>query len=360
MAVADHADTPGKKLAITGGGRCNFGNTSVTPEHYLSDNPRFSVSALSRFGPLAFRDFLTENGLETDEEPDGKLFCRQGATRVARLLEDLCRQAGVSFHLGHRLTDIERRSGDFLVRTAATDILAAKLVTATGGLAWPQSGASCFGYGLAETYGLDLVEPRPALVPFLMPDGWPFTDLAGVSLPARVGISKTTFTDSLLFTHKGLSGPAALRASTFWTAGDSLSIDLLPGRDVAAILAEARLSNAQVKTVLSGHMPARLAAMLLPEDLAAKPASQVRKDEAARIASQVSSWVVTPKDIAGYSQAEVTAGGVDTKGLSSKTMEALGTPGLHFIGELLDITGDLGGFNLHWAWASAQAAAESF
>jgi predicted Rossmann fold flavoprotein len=360
VAVADHGPQAGRKLSITGGGRCNFGNTTVGPQHYQSSNPHFSTSALARFSPLAFRDFLAENGLDTDEEPDGKLFCRQGAPRVTRLLEDLCRGAGVSLHLGIKLTGIERRDGEFFVSMNTGPIQAGKLVVATGGLAWPQAGSSCFGYGLAESYGLDLIEPRPALAPLLMPPDWPFAALAGIALPARVSLGKTSFTDAMLFTHKGLSGPAILRISGSVTPGDTLSVDLLPGQDLREILAETKSSNALVKTILARHLPPRLLALVLPAEIAAKQASQLRKEEAAAIVDRLTAWAVRPKDVGGYAQAEVTAGGVDTKGISSKTMETLGVPGMYFIGEVLDVTGDLGGYNLHWAWASAQAAAQAF
>jgi len=358
VAVVDHTTQTGRKLRVTGGGRCNYGNATVGPENFLSSNPRFCTSALARFEPLAFKRFLAENGLETEEEPGGKLFCRQGAEAVANLLERLCREAGVDFILDSRVKNIERRE-DFRITTNRGSLRSSALVVACGGLAWPQTGASCFGYGVAETFGLSLVEPRPALTPLVMAADWPLGELSGLSLPATISLGKTRFTDALLFTHRGLSGPVALQISSHWTPGAALSVDLLPGQDVKALLEKARGGKSLLKNVVAKLIPARLTAAILPPELGAKPVSQLRKEEMAQVVAALTAWKIIPKELAGYKKAEVTAGGVDTRAVSSKTMESLVMPGLYFIGEVLDVTGHLGGYNLHWAWASAFACARS-
>ena len=358
MAVFDHNSQTGKKLKITGGGRCNFGNTEVGPDKYLCSNPHFCVSALSRYAPLAFLEFLEENGLSAVEEKEGQLFCKQGALEVADLLERLCRKAGVHFFLDCRIKNIER-SGAFRLFYAGGTVPGKNLVVAAGGLAWPQTGSSCFGYGVAETFGLDLVEPRPALTPLNMGQGWNMAALSGISLPVEVRFGQTRFAEDMLFTHKGLSGPAILQISSYWQTGKPITVNLAPGKSPEKALQEARSTKSQVKTVLARLMPARLASMVVAPELGAKPVAQLRKEEAAWIVKRLTHWEITPKELAGYKKAEVTAGGVDTRGISSKTMESLGVPGLYFIGEVVDVTGHLGGYNLHWAWASAYAAAQA-
>ena len=358
VAVIDHNTQTGKKLKVTGGGRCNFGNTRVGPENFISENPHFCVSALSRFGPLAFKDFLEENGLHSVEEGHGQMFCREGAVAVADLLDRLCREAGVNFFMGVRIKNIERND-EFRVTYPGGTIPGRRLVVAAGGLAWPQVGSSCFGYGVAEAFGLQLVEPRPALTPLTMGSNWPMSALSGLSLPVRASCGGHSFEDAMLFTHKGLSGPVILQVSNYWQPGRPISIDLSPNRPVDEALAEARATKSQVKTVISRLLPARLAAAVVPPELSAKPVAQLRKEEAAMLSRRIGNWEVTPKELDGYKKAEVTGGGVDTKGLSSKTMESLSSPGLFFIGEIVDVTGHLGGYNLHWAWASAHAAAQA-
>jgi len=359
VAVFDHNTQTGKKLKVTGGGRCNFGNTRVGPENFLSNNQHFSVSALSRYAPLAFKEFLERNGLSSVEEGHGQLFCNQGAVAVADLLERLCREAGVHFYMNARIKNIERRE-DFRVTYPGGTVPGRNLVVAAGGLAWPQTGSSCFGYGVAETFGLELVEPRPALTPLNMGQGWQMAALSGISLPVRISFEKHFFEDALLFTHKGISGPATLQISSYWQPGKPVVVNLTPDASPEELLTKSRATKCQVKTVLGKLLPARLAAMIAPQELAAKPVANLRKEEQAWLVKRLTAWEVTPRELAGYKKAEVTAGGVDTKSISSKTMESLGMPGLYFIGEVLDVTGHLGGYNLHWAWASAHAAAQSF
>jgi hypothetical protein len=358
VAVFDHNTQTGKKLKITGGGRCNFGNTRVAPENYLCSNPHFCVSALSRFGPGGFKDFLEENGLSAVEEGHGQLFCREGAVMVADLLDRLCREAGVHFYMNARIKNIER-AAEYRVTYSGGTVPGKSLVVAAGGLAWPQTGSSCFGYGVAETFGLELVEPRPALAPLNFGPGWQMSALSGISLPVRTSFGATWFEDDMLFTHKGLSGPAILQISSYWEQHKPILVNLVPHGSPEETLNQARSSKLQVKTALSRMVPARLAVLLAPPELAAKPVAQLRKEEAAWLVKRLTALEVVPKELAGYKKAEVTAGGVDTKAISSKTMESLTAPGLYFIGEVLDVTGQLGGYNLHWAWASGFAAGQS-
>ena len=358
VAVFDHNAQTGKKLKVTGGGRCNYGNTSVGPENFLCSNPHFCVSALSRFGPLAFKEFLEQNRLSSVEENHGQLFCREGAVRVAEVLDRLCRQAGVQFYMDVRIKNIERTE-DFRVTYPGGTVPGRNLVVAAGGLAWPQVGSSCFGYGVAETFGMELVEPRPALTPLNFGQGWQMAPLSGIALPAAVSFGPHSFEDALLFTHKGLSGPSILQVSNYWQPGKPISINLVPNASPEEIIVKARTTKSQVKTILSRLLPARLATAIVPPEIGAKPVAQLRKEEAAWLAKRLTAWEVTPKELAGYKKAEVTAGGVDTKAISSKTMESLTCPGLYFIGEVMDVTGQLGGYNLHWAWASAYAAGQS-
>jgi len=358
VAVFDHNTQTGKKLKVTGGGRCNFGNTRVGPENFLSANPQFCVSALSRFKPLAFKEFLEQNGLSSVEESHGQLFCREGAVKVAELLERLCREANVHFYMNARIKNIERTE-EFRVTYPGGTVPGKHLVVAAGGLAWPQVGSSCFGYGVAETFGLELIEPRPALTPLNMGASWQMGALSGISLPVRISIGKISFQDDMLFTHKGLSGPAILQISSYWQPGKPLTVNLTPDASPEEVLSKARNSKSQVKTILSRLLPARLAALAAPPEFGVKQVAQLRKEEAAWLVKRLSAWEITPKELAGYKKAEVTAGGVDTKAISSKTMESLAAPGLYFIGEVLDVTGHLGGYNLHWAWASGYAAAQS-
>lgn len=358
VAVFDHNTQTGKKLKVTGGGRCNFGNTRVGPENFLSANPQFCISALKRFGTLGFKEFLEENGLSSVEEGHGQLFCREGALGVSELLDRLCREAGVSFYMDARIKNIERNE-EFRVTYPGGTVVGKQLVVAAGGLAWPQVGSSCFGYGVAETFGLDLIEPRPALTPLNMGQGWPMATLSGVSLSVRVSSCGASFEDDMLFTHKGLSGPAILQISSYWQPGQPLTVNLVPQAPLEELMGKARNTKSQVKTVLAKLMPARLAASTVPPELGAKHVAQLRKEEAAWLVKRLTAWEITPRELAGYKKAEVTGGGVDTKAISSKTMESLGAPGLYFIGEVVDVTGHLGGYNLHWAWASAFAAGQS-
>ncbi|GAB6036047.1 NAD(P)/FAD-dependent oxidoreductase [Fundidesulfovibrio butyratiphilus] len=359
VAVVDHGPATARKLRITGGGRCNFGNVKVEPEHYLGENPNFVRSALARFGQAGFLDFLSTYGLTHYEEPNGKLFCTQGACAVADLLESQCRSSGVVFHLGRALDSVERGQEYRLVLSDGLRLSASRLVIACGGPAWPQIGATDLMARLAGQFGLRMVAFRPVLVPLTMGKQWPFAALTGISLPVTFRSGGKSFAEDLLFTHQGLSGPAALQASCRWKPGQSLDFDLLPGRDLPAALRERASGRTLVKTALARLLPARLAELVLPADLADRPVAQLRKEESARLSHLVANWRVLPSGTAGLKKAEAVAGGADTSRISSKTMEVKDSPGLFILGEALDVAGQLGGYNLHWAFASAQAAAEA-
>lgn len=358
IAVLEHGPDCGRKLAVTGGGRCNLTNLAAGPDDYFSDNPRFCASALARFTPRQALNLFGSLGLTFEEKAPGQMFCVQGARAVVRALEQACRDAGVRL-----ITDCAIRAvdgpGPFRAATARGDFAAPRLVVALGGPSWPNLGATSLGFDLARRFGLKVVAPRPALAPLVLAgaEAALCRDLAGLSVPlARVACNRRVFEGGLLFTHRGLSGPAVLEASCVWRPGAALSIDFAPGRDAAALLEQARASRAQVKTVLSRLVPGRLA-VALAGDLTGRPLDQISNKDLHRLVERLRNFRVTPAADEGLAKAEVTAGGVDTRALSSKTMECRDVPGLFFLGECLDVTGRLGGFNLQWAWASAAAAA---
>ena len=358
VTVLEHGPGPARKLRATGGGRCNLTNLAAGPGDYFSDNPRFCASALARFTPRDALGLFGSLGLTFEEKAPGQMFCVEGAKRLSQALEQACRDAGVVIVTDCRINAVSG-PGPYEADTSRGVFSAPRLIVALGGPAWPSLGASSLAFDLARHFGLALVAPRPALVPLLLggKEAALCRDLAGLSVPlARVTCQRRGFEGGLLFTHKGLSGPAVLEASCVWRPGQELRIDFAPGQDVPGLLAEARAGRAQVKTVLARLVPARLAAALAG-DLAAKPLDQVGAKDLARLTERVSGFRVTPTGDEGLDKAEVTAGGVDTRALSSKTMECRDVPGLFFLGECVDVTGRLGGFNLQWAWASAAAAA---
>lgn len=361
VAVLDAGTRPARKVRISGGGRCNFTNLDAGPEHYQCGNPHFTRSALARFSPWDAVGWLAEHGLGYEEKAAGQLFCEQGAGSVARALEADCADAGVDLVLNTPVRGAEPEGDGFAVHAETGETLRAeRLVVATGGPSWPGVGASGLGYDIAKRFGLRVEPVRPALVP-LVCGNWRHADLAGLAVPARIACGGAAFADDMLFTHKGLSGPAVLQASTFWTRGEDLVVDLLPGEQALALLTAAKHEKGTGKTLvrnfLARHLPARLAAAL-PGRLADAPLAECRADDLERLAATLNTWRVTPTRTEGWDKAEVAAGGVDTANISSKTMAAADTPRLHFLGEVLDVTGQLGGYNLHWAWASAHAAAE--
>lgn len=370
VAVLDHGPVAGRKVRVSGGGRCNLTNVRVGAEHFLSGNPHFCKSALAGLSPRELTGFFNDLDLGFAEEDNGKLFCAQGAAALARALEGFALRAGAEVLLSRRILEVERLDGErppapggpgprFRVRTPEEVLECRSLVVALGGPAWPSAGASGLGLDLARRMGLAVVETRPALVPLTMPRDWPFAELSGIALPVGISCGKARFLENLLFTHRGLSGPAALQISVHWAPGRQIAVDLLPGQDFSAILEALPDRRALVRTVLGRLFPQRLAQLLaghaLPPGLAERRVCEAPGRELRRAGEVLHAWTLAPSGTEGWAKAEVTAGGVDTRGLSSRTLEAKAVPGLHCIGEVVDVTGRLGGYNLHWAFASGLA-----
>ena len=362
VVVLESSNKIAKKILMSGGGRCNFTNLHCTPADFISANPDFCISALARYTQWDFIALVEKHGIAYHEKTAGQLFCDSSSKEIVTMLEDECRQADVQI-----LTDCEIASVEYRQRYVATssegDYSAESLVIATGGLSIPRMGASNFGYRLARQFGLDVRETRAGLVPFTFTGG--LHDLAeslsGVSLPVALSTSGATFTGNLLFTHRGISGPAALQLSSYWVPGDDIRLNLLPQRDAESLLlkAKARQPRALLRTVLSSTLPRSLVMELEQlwwKESAEKPLAEVSDDALQKLAKQLQEWAIKPAATEGYRTAEVTLGGIDTDELSSKTMECKRQPGLYCIGEVVDVTGHLGGFNFQWAWASAQAA----
>lgn len=366
MLLLDHADKVAEKIRISGGGRCNFTNRETTPANFVSANPHFCRSALARYAPADFIALLSRHRIGWHEKHKGQLFCDEGSEAVIDMLLRECDQGGVTRWQPCGVHEVRHGAGGFELDTDRGTVRAGRLVAATGGLSIPKIGATDFGYRLARQFGHAIVETRPALVPLTFdPVTWsPYAPLSGVSLEVRIGTgeprSRTEFIEDLLFTHRGLSGPAVLQISSFWRAGTPIRIDLAPGQDLAAQLADAkRRSQRQLGNELADIIPKRLADAWLAgtPDEAARPMPQQRDRDLTRLAERLHGWELKPQGSEGYRKAEVTAGGVDTRELSSQTLESKRVPGLHFIGEVIDVTGWLGGYNFQWAWASAAACA---
>ncbi|MCP5264971.1 MAG: NAD(P)/FAD-dependent oxidoreductase [Burkholderiaceae bacterium] len=358
VLLVDHGDAPGRKILISGGGRCNFTNLQTAATHFISANPRFATSALRRYRPDDFIALVERHRIAWHEKTLGQLFCDGSAKQIVRMLLDECAAGAVEIGLGDPVAGIERRGADFEIRIGSRVAISSALVIATGGLSIPKLGATDFGYALARRFGLKIVEPRPALVPLKLAETESiFKGLSGVSAPVVARAGGQAFRESALFTHRGLSGPAILQASSYWRHRMPLEIDFLPDRS-AGWLRQAKRARpkATLASVLADDLPSRLAEVLAARvDLRGELANLSDKtlDEAA---AQLASWRFEPSGTEGFAKAEVTAGGIDTAGLSSKTMAASAVPGLYAIGEVVDVTGWLGGYNFQWAWASAHAA----
>ncbi len=362
VAVLDHAAKPAEKIRVSGGGKCNFTHLQATPKNYLSANPGFCISALKRFTAWDFLDRVVARGIPWYEKTEGQLFCENGAQDIIDMLLDDLRAAGGELWLNTRIDRVDGIDGGFEVRTSEGVVACDKLVIATGGLSIPKMGATGLAYDIARQFGHEIAETRAALVPFTHSDER-LKALAGVSLTARVSAGKAIFTDGFLFTHRGLSGPAVLQISSYWQPGDKVVIDLLPGEDLAArLLAKKReRPKAALATILAELLPGRLAdAWVDIHDLpGASRLADLQDATLKTVGSSLNRWTFTPMGTEGYRTAEVTAGGVDTRGLSSQTMESRFCPGLYFIGECVDVTGWLGGYNFQWAWASGWAAGQA-
>ena len=353
VLLLDHAEKVGKKILISGGGRCNFTNTDSRPEAFLSNNPHFAKSALARYTQHDFIALVEKHGIAWHEKTLGQLFCDGSARQIVAMLLAECAAVDVDVRVAHRVTGIEK-SDRFTVHTDHGDFTAASVVLATGGLSIPKMGASSFAHDTARRFGLKLTETRPGLVPFTAR----VPDIAGVALDVVASVGRTNFREAMLFTHRGLSGPAILQISSYWRPGQEIAIDLLPDSDDPAIFLKGRKRlrpKAELRNIVGDLMPDRLAQALAPEGVI----GERRDKDLETLAAELKSWLVTPTGTEGYAKAEVTVGGVDTAELSSKTMEAKKGPGLYVIGEAVDVTGWLGGYNFQWAWSSGWVAGEA-
>ncbi len=353
VLLLDHAEKVGKKILISGGGRCNFTNTDSRPEAFLSDNPHFCKSALARYTQHDFIALVEKHGIAWHEKTLGQLFCDGSARQIVAMLLAECASVEVDVRVAHRITGVEK-SDRFTVRTDHGDFTAASVVLATGGLSIPKMGASGFAHDVARRFGLKLTETRPGLVPFTAR----VPDIAGVALDVVASVGRTSFREAMLFTHRGLSGPAILQVSSYWRPGQEIAVDLLPDSDDPAIFLKGRKRlrpKAELRNIVGDLMPDRLAQALAPEGVI----GERRDKDLEALAADLKRWHVTPTGTEGYAKAEVTVGGIDTNELSSKTMEAKKVPGLYAIGEAVDVTGWLGGYNFQWAWSSGWVAGES-
>lgn len=368
VLLVDHSEKVGEKIRISGGGRANFTNRDLdvrAPQrHFVGDNPNFCRSALSRYAPQQFIDMVQRHGIAYHEKHKGQLFCDGSSQQIVDMLLAECATGNVERWQPCKLGDISFVDGRYQINSTRGLVVTPKLVVATGGLSIPQIGASDFGYRIAEQFGLRLVTPRPALVPLTFGgDAWaPYASLAGLALPVRIETGgkkdKMAFLEDLLFTHRGLSGPAVLQISSYWKPGSPLTLDFAPGTDVTESLADAkRRSKKRIANELAALVPSRLADAWVGEDPALqRPVNEATDKALAVLSERIARWQITPSGTEGYKKAEVTAGGVDTRDLSSQTMESKQL-GLYFIGEVVDVTGWLGGYNFQWAWASAHACA---
>ncbi len=364
VLVVDHAATPGEKIRISGGGRCNFTNRSVTPAQFLSDNPRFCISALSRYTPRDFIALVERYGIAYHEKTLGQLFCDGSAQQIIDLLLSEMRQAKAQLRLNCKVEQVLKTTEGFSLQFSGGETWqCAALVVATGGKSIPKMGASDFGYRLASQFGLGVTPTRAALVPLTFDATLleRLKPLAGIAVPARVRHGKTAFDEAMLFTHRGLSGPAILQISSYWREGEEIRISLLPGTDLFAPLQAAKAQNGKqaVHTFLADLLPRRLAKEIADTQNCTGNLADLSQVKLRALSDAVNDWRVTPGGSEGYRTAEVTAGGVDTHDLESATMQARSVPGLYFIGEVVDVTGWLGGYNFQWAWSSGWCAGQA-
>jgi predicted Rossmann fold flavoprotein len=360
VVVIDHARQAGEKILISGGGRCNFTNLHCRPDRFLSANPDFCRSALARYTPRDFLDMVERHRIAWHEKTLGQLFCDGSARQIVAMLLAECAAVGVDIRLQRQIGEVSR-ADRFRVETDAGPIEATSLVLATGGLSIPKIGATGLSYDLAQRFGLELTDIRPGLVPFLLggAERTRITDLAGVSASVGASCGKMRFDEGMVVTHRGLSGPAILQISSVWREGEAVHIDLLPQAEKGFLCARKRARpKAGLRGVLGDMLPQRLADVFLPADATARPIGEVSDRDLAKLESVLRAWQVRPTGTEGYAKAEVTLGGIATTGLSQRTMQSKSVPGLFVIGEAVDVTGWLGGYNFQWAWASAVVAGE--
>ncbi len=363
VVILDHANRAGKKILMSGGGRCNFTNMNIEAENYLSHNPHFCKSALSRYTQWDFIALVNEHNIAYHERDLGKLFCNNSAKDILDMLLDECKKAKVKIILDCKIEDIKKTDNElFTIKTSAGNFSTASCVIASGGLSIPKMCASPLGYKVAEQFGLHLWPTSPGLVPFtLQPqDKQKLETLAGISAECRVSNKRAQFKENILFTHRGLSGPAILQISSYWQAGETISIDFLPEINIVELLTARRKKQPQIKlkTVITDVLPKRLAPILLGQTLIEQPLQNLSKDKINDIAEKLQQWQIKPNATEGYRTAEVTLGGVDCDELSSRTMESKKIKGLFFIGEVVNVTGWLGGYNFQWAWSSGWCAGQ--
>ncbi len=362
VLVIEHANRCGKKILMSGGGRCNFTNTGTTPANFISANPHYCKSALARYTPRDFIAMVEAHSIAYHEKELGQLFCDESSKQIVRMLLDECADAGVVIRTQCTLDRVEQTDAGFCAHTSQGTFVGESLVVATGGLSIPSMGASGIGYELARQFGHEVLPTRAGLVPLTL-TGRPLErlqDLSGVALPVRIEHHGQTFSNFLLITHRGISGPAVLQISSYWQPGQSLLIDLLPDIDAFSALRASRANRpaAELRSVLGELLPRRLADRLCEHWITSRPMRQFNDPQLREIATQLAQWSLQPSGSEGYRTAEVTLGGVSTDGLSSTTMASRRVAGLYFIGEVVDVTGWLGGYNFQWAWASGQAAGQ--
>ena len=364
VLLIDHANKAGKKILMSGGGRCNFTNMYTEPANFLSGNPHFCKSALARYTQWDFIEMVSRHGVPYHEKKLGQLFCDNKASDILAMLLDECEQAGVYLRLDTSVQSIDRGEPGYLLQTSAGEIACQSLVIATGGLSIPTLGASGFGYQIARQFGHSVLPTRAGLVPFTITEPVLKSmceSLSGTSVDdCLVSCNGQSFRENILFTHRGLSGPAILQVSSYWQPGDAIEINLLPHLDLVDWLDEQRQErpNTELKTLLGELFTRKMATLLAEHWFVSKPLKHYSAIELEDVAEKLGNWRLVPAGTEGYRTAEVTIGGVDTREVSSKTMESLKSPGLYFVGEVLDVTGHLGGFNFQWAWASGYAAAQ--
>jgi predicted Rossmann fold flavoprotein len=362
VLLIDHANKAGKKILMSGGGRCNFTNMYTDPTNFFSQNPHFVKSALARYTQWDFIAMVSNHGVPYHEKKLGQLFCDNKSRDILDMLLDECEQAGVDLRLSTSVQEIEKTEAGYLLSTDMGQIASPSLVIATGGLSIPTMGATGFGYEIARQFGHNVKPTRAGLVPFTITDQLKdlCIELSGTSVASVVSCNDQSFRENILFTHRGLSGPAILQISSFWNPGDTVEINLLPDHDALEWLQREQVArpDSELKTVLSEVFTKKMANLLADHWSVSKPMKRFTPTGLRDLADKLRAWQVAPAGTEGYRTAEVTLGGVDTREVSSKTMESLKSPGLYFIGEVLDVNGHLGGFNFQWAWASGHAAAQ--
>ncbi|TAL48422.1 MAG: NAD(P)/FAD-dependent oxidoreductase, partial [Methylovulum sp.] len=362
VIVLDHANKAGKKILMSGGGRCNFTNYSIEPDNFISNNPHFCKSALSRYSQWDFLAMIARYQIPYHEREHGRLFCNESAKDILSMLLTECGNAGATLQLNTRIDSIGKIADTYHINTGSGKFGCRSLVVATGGLSIPKMGATPLGYKIAEQFGINIVPTRAGLVPFtLQPDDKDkFSALSGIAVPCVVSNPRRSFRENILFTHRGLSGPGILQISSYWYAGEAVSINLLPDIDLDAELKAKRRQKQKntLKTILDGYLPKRLVDCLLAGELLELSLQDCSDRQVRHIAERLQHWTIKPNGTEGYRTAEVTLGGVDCDAVSSKTMESKQVPGLYFIGEVLDVTGWLGGYNFQWAWSSAWCAGQ--